>query len=396
MASTPTPTPNLNFSSSREAENLGILFAGFVTSSLLYGGTIFQTYAYYARFPQDSNRIRCFVILLAIVDTITSASVSAALYHFLIDLYAIPVDVLVAPPSMCVQYALSFVIVFVSQLFFAFRVFEVSSGSHLVSLSVVSLSFVSFVFGMTSAGQMFQQRQLDSFALPAMKAIATTHLSFAVLADVLIFLTLCYWLRPQHYPYMRIPKRFIDRVNVLIVNRGLSFTLVQVAYLCAFVAVPSHQYWVMFQMIGSKVYVNSVFQLLNCRESENGRGVQEEEYYQPPGATKTPAFGAPLPATRVYTMTGSSGTGATHTTEGTPKSVEGSQTASVPISVSTNRYSHHPIQSPMTDKIIDLAAADGELESGIVDPVPDRLGRVADDGDDPSQYIDVIYCPLAE
>lgn len=417
MASTPTPTPNLNFSSSREAENLGILFAGFVTSSLLYGGTIFQTYAYYARFPQDSNRIRCFVILLAIVDTIASASVSAALYHFLIDLYAIPVDVLVAPPSMCVQYALSFVIVFVSQLFFAFRVFEVSSGSHPVSLSVVSLSFVSFVFGMTSAGQMFQQRQLDFFALPAMKAIATTHLSFAVLADVLILLTLCYWLRPQHYPYMRIPKRFIDRVNVLIVNRGLSFTLVQVAYLCAFVAVPSHQYWVMFQMIGSKLYVNSVFQLLNCRESENGRGVQEEEYYQPPGTTKTPAFGAPLPPTSrqtyqdmwshpypdvyscsqgVYTMTGSSGTGATHTTEGTPKSVEGSQTASVPISVSTNRYSHHPIQSPMADKIIDIAAADGELESGMVEPVPDRLGRVADDGDDLSQYIDVIYCPLAE
>lgn len=152
-----------------------------------------------------------------------------------------------------VQYALSFILVFASQLFFAFRVFEVTSRSRLVSLSVVSLSFVSFVFGMASAGQMFQQRELSSFALSPMKAVALTHLSFAVLTDALILVTLYYWLRRQQYPYLRIPKRFIDKVNVLIVNRGLSFTLVQLAYLCALGAVPSHQYWVMFQMIGSKL-----------------------------------------------------------------------------------------------------------------------------------------------
>ncbi|KIK24269.1 hypothetical protein PISMIDRAFT_417117 [Pisolithus microcarpus 441] len=116
MASTSTPPLIQDISFSREAENLGILFAGFVTSSLLYGGTIFQTYAYYSRFPQDSNHIRYFVIFLAIVDTATSASVSAVLYHFLIDMYDIPVDVLVAPVSMCVQYALSFILVFASQL----------------------------------------------------------------------------------------------------------------------------------------------------------------------------------------------------------------------------------------------------------------------------------------
>ncbi|KAI6124359.1 hypothetical protein EV401DRAFT_1185599 [Pisolithus croceorrhizus] len=312
MASTLTPTPIPDISFSREAENLGILFAGFVASSLLYGGTIFresllpsshpsdailtlETYAYYARFPQDSSRIRYVVIFLAIVDTATSALVSAVLYHFLIDMYDIPVDVLVAPASMCVQYALSFVLVFASQLFFAFRVFEVTNGSLLVSLSVVSLSFVSFVFGITSAGQMFQHRQLSSFALPAVKAVALTHLSFAVLADVLILSTLYYWLRQQHFPHLRTPERFIDRVNVLIINRGLSFTVVQLAYLCALGGVPSHQYWVMFQMIGSKLYVNSVFQLLNCRESENGKGINEEEFYEPPGVTAS-APGPPLPA----------------------------------------------------------------------------------------------------
>ncbi|KAI6035811.1 hypothetical protein EDC04DRAFT_2178464 [Pisolithus marmoratus] len=355
MASTPTLTPVPDISFSRETENLGILFAGFVTSSLLYGGTIFQTYAYYVRFPRDSNRMRYFVIFLAIVDTATSASVSAVLYHFLIDMYEIPVDVLVAPVSMCVQYALSFILVFVSQLFFAFRVFEVTGGSRLVSLLVVLLSFVSFVFGMTSAGQMFQQRQLSSFALPTMKAVAMTHLGFAVLADVLILFTLYYWLRKEHHPYLRIPERFIDRVSVLIVNRGLSFTLVQLAYLCAFVAVPSHQYWVMFQMVGTKLYVISVFQLLNCRESENGRGVNEEEYLEPPSATSLPAFRPPSPsATRhtyldiwtypyadvysssqgEYTTTGSSRTGATHTTAETPKAVQHEESQAVHALVS--------------------------------------------------------------
>lgn len=425
MASTSTPPLIQDISFSREAENLGILFAGFVTSSLLYGGTIFQTYAYYSRFPQDSNHIRYFVIFLAIVDTATSASVSAVLYHFLIDMYDIPVDVLVAPVSMCVQYALSFILVFASQLFFAFRVFEVTSRSRLVSLSVVSLSFVSFVFGMASAGQMFQQRELSSFALSPMKAVALTHLSFAVLTDALILVTLYYWLRRQQYPYLRIPRRFIDKVNVLIVNRGLSFTLVQLAYLCALGAVPSHQYWVMFQMIGSKLYVNSVFQLLNCREAENGRGINEEEFYEPPNTTAGPGFGPPLPAvTRqtyldiwshpctdvyscsqgAYTTTGSSGTGATHTSMDPPKPPRHEQPQACPALrfhsttqlsptfqplSDQNCCSHHPIRSPILSRVIDITAMDGERrchrESEIIDSVQDRPGRVADH-DDLSQH----------
>ncbi|KAI6111570.1 hypothetical protein EDD16DRAFT_1205173 [Pisolithus croceorrhizus] len=357
----------------------------------------------------DSSRIRYVVIFLAIVDTATSALVSAVLYHFLIDMYDIPVDVLVAPASMCVQYALSFVLVFASQLFFAFRVFEVTNGSLLVSLSVVSLSFVSFVFGITSAGQMFQHRQLSSFALPAVKAVALTHLSFAVLADVLILSTLYYWLRQQHFPHLRTPERFIDRVNVLIINRGLSFTVVQLAYLCALGGVPSHQYWVMFQMIGSKLYVNSVFQLLNCRESENGKGINEEEFYEPPGVTAS-APGPPLPAaTRqtyldiwshpctdvysisqgVYTTTGSSGTGATHTTTDPPKHLQREQSQVSPAPVSMNCYSHQPIRSSILSGVTDITAMDSEpkcfRESRIIDSALDRLGRVADH-DDLSQY----------
>ncbi|KAI6017422.1 hypothetical protein BKA83DRAFT_4327935 [Pisolithus microcarpus] len=372
MASTSTPPLIQDISFSREAENLGILFAGFVTSSLLYGGTIFQTYAYYSRFPQDSNHIRYFCMPVVVVSQPTHPV--GRLYHFLIDMYDIPVDVLVAP--VYVQYALSFILVFASQL------------SRLVSLSVVSLSFVSFVYR-------FQQRELSSFALSPMK-------------------------------------RFIDKVNVLIVNRGLSFTIMHFSIrdksnipLLQLGAVPSHQYWVMFQMIGSKLYVNSVFQLLNCREAENGRGINEEEFYEPPNTTAGPGFGPPLPAvTRqtyldiwshpctdvyscsqgAYTTTGSSGTGATHTSMDPPKPPRHEQPQACPALrfhsttqlsptfqplSDQNCCSHHPIRSPILSRVIDITAMDGERrchrESEIIDSVQDRPGRVADH-DDLSQH----------
>ncbi|KAL4075177.1 hypothetical protein V8B97DRAFT_1944804 [Scleroderma yunnanense] len=274
--------------SPREIENLGVLFAGFVITTVLYGLTFFQTFAYYARFPQDNHRIQYFVISLVIVDTAISALVSAVLYHFLIDMFDVSVEVLYAPTTLCMQYALSPLLIFMSQLFFAHRAMQVTGGSKLLALVPVSLSFVAFVFGITSAGQMFLQRQMSDLSLPSTKAIAMISLGFATMADFVILVTLYYWLRQKHHPALSIPKRSLDRVGLLFVNRGMCFTIVQLAYFCIFTAFSSRQYWVAFQMAGCKCYVNSVLALLNYRKSRNGKGLNEEESLPPRSMPKEP------------------------------------------------------------------------------------------------------------
>ncbi|KIM56381.1 hypothetical protein SCLCIDRAFT_245203 [Scleroderma citrinum Foug A] len=266
--------------SPREIENLGVLFAGFVITTVLYGLTFFQTFAYFARFPQDNRRIRYFVMSLIVLDTAISGLVSAVLYHFLIDMFDVSVEALYAPTTLCMQYALSSLLIFMSQLFFAYRALQVTGGSRLIALAPLLLSFSAFA----SAGQMFLQRRMSDLSSPSMKAITVTNLGCATMADVVILVTSYYWLRRRYHPALSIPKKALDRVGVLFVNRGVCFTIIQLAYFCIFTAFSSRQYWIAFQMAGC--YVNSVLALLNSRVSRDGKGLNEEDSPPPRGMSK--------------------------------------------------------------------------------------------------------------
>lgn len=272
--------------SPRELENLGVLFAGFVITTVLYGLTFFQTFAYFARFPQDNRRIRYFVMSLIVLDTAISGLVSAVLYHFLIDMFDVSVEALYAPTTLCMQDALSSLLIFMSQLFFVCRALQVTGGSRLIALAPLLLSFAAFVFGITSAGQMFLQRRMSDLSSPSMKAITMTSLGCATMADVVIFVTLYYWLRRRYHPALSIPKKALDRAGVLFVNRGVCFTIIQLAYFCIFSAFSSRQYWIAFQMAGCKCYVNSVLALLNSRVARDGKGLNEEDSPPPRGRSK--------------------------------------------------------------------------------------------------------------
>ncbi|KAF8840600.1 hypothetical protein BDN67DRAFT_630352 [Paxillus ammoniavirescens] len=259
-----------------EIENLGVLFVGFVAATILYGLTFFQTYNYYSRYPRDLQWIRYLVALLCTLDTVASAIISQVLYYYLIVIFDVNVDILYATTTFCVQYVLSILLTFISQLFFAHRVFQVTGGSRPVTLTVF-LSSISFVFGLVSSGQMFAQRRLSAFGSPGLEIVAAVSQGSAAIADVVIFVAMCYSLRPARYRDIAMPDGIVETAITLFVSRGLAFTVVQIAYFGIFVALPSRQFWIPLHMIAVKFYVNSVLGLLNAREVKHGQGLNEED-----------------------------------------------------------------------------------------------------------------------
>ncbi|KAH7927635.1 hypothetical protein BV22DRAFT_1031532 [Leucogyrophana mollusca] len=260
-----------------ELENLGVLFVGFVAATVLYGLTFFQTYIYYSRYPKDTLWIKILVGVLCFLDTASSALVSQVLYYYLIVMFTANMDTLYATTTFCVQNLLSIILAFISQLFFATRVYTVSGRSKLIALTVSIFSFVSLVFGLGMAGQMFHERRLSALASPHMEAIAAINQSFASLADLLILGVMCHYLQPKRYPEMLRPEGWLETSVTLLVSRGLGFTVIQLAYFTVFIALPSKQIWVPFQMVACKFYVNTVLGLLNAREVKHGYGINEED-----------------------------------------------------------------------------------------------------------------------
>ncbi|KAF8133210.1 hypothetical protein EV363DRAFT_1469783 [Boletus edulis] len=320
-----------------ELENLGLLFVGFVASTVLYGLTFFQTYIYYSRYPRDYSWTRYLVATLwcyagyssdgsnlgNVRSSHTVLSLSPTLfrlYYYLIIMFDANMDVLYATSTFCVQYMLSVLLTFISQLFFTHRVFQVTGGSGSLRLILILLSFIALMFGSAACVQMFAHRRLSAFGSLLMEVRTlfpgffktdgslvipftqlfqiTTAISLitSVVADVIIFAYNVLlvtssalpgdggtrWVSANcrhnaRWPGADIYVRF-DTLTRGYSQRSFSLSIAQMAYFCIFMIAPSKQYWIPLQMVASKLYVNTLLAHLNSRHVRQGQGLYEEHY----------------------------------------------------------------------------------------------------------------------
>jgi len=256
---------------------LGVLFIGFLVCIILYGFTFFQTYLYFSRFPKDDIWTKLTAGSLGALDTTTSALISQSVYYYLIDQFMSPVGLLDATSTFCAENGLAILATFIVQIFYAARIFQVGPRSWAV-LSVISLtSLIAFCFGITMTVQIFKQKRLADLGTPSMEVVAGISQGFASMADIMIVGALSIALQPSRNPRMRMPEGWFDKFVTYFINRGVCVTIVQVAYMVVFLAMPSKQIWIPFHLVVSKLYINTLLAMLNSRDTIHGRGINEEE-----------------------------------------------------------------------------------------------------------------------
>ncbi|KAG1885360.1 uncharacterized protein F5891DRAFT_1233508 [Suillus fuscotomentosus] len=117
--------------------------------------------------------------------------------------------------------------------------------------------------------------QEDSY--PELQIIAGISQGFASIANIIIFIAMCWSLHPAHYPDMLQPEGVVENLVVLFVGRGLGLAIIQLVYLGTFVASPGKPYWIAIQMVTPRIYANIVLGLLTAREVKHGVGLNEED-----------------------------------------------------------------------------------------------------------------------
>ncbi|KAG1785011.1 uncharacterized protein HD556DRAFT_1540252 [Suillus plorans] len=274
-----------------EVENLVVLFVGFAFATFLYGLMFFRwdTIVMHPGFKLE--------LYLTHIQCPGYHFNWPRLYHYLIKMFDVTMDILYATPTFCpllivcrikIQYLLLFV----------FCGGPTSITSRFVGTVVVFCAFIAFVFGLTSVGQFFQQRQLSTFASPSMAVSVLVHQEdsylelqiiagisqgFASITNIIIFIAMRWSLRPARYPDMLQPEGVVENLVVLFVGRGLGLAIIQLAYLGTFVASPGKPYWIAIQMVTPRsswqivVYANIVLGLLTTREVKHGVGLNEED-----------------------------------------------------------------------------------------------------------------------
>ncbi|KAK0238295.1 hypothetical protein EDD85DRAFT_503399 [Armillaria nabsnona] len=237
---------------------MGGPLGGLSITAILYGISIPQVVIYYRRYPQDPRLFRYSIVLLWILDTLQLALISSALYFYLVTSHGNYQALLKFTWTIRSQNTVSRVIVVGIQALYAIRIWKL--GRHFDTvlpwcsfLSVVAtLAVAIYAFYATYSVQDFLS--LSSVSVPISTVFATTAVSDIVIAGVMCF---CLH-KGREITRVSSTIKIIVTLMRLVIMSGVTTSVCSFLVLFSIIAWPDSLIFLAFDMIISKLYMNSL------------------------------------------------------------------------------------------------------------------------------------------
>ncbi|KAI0801895.1 hypothetical protein BC629DRAFT_150904 [Irpex lacteus] len=241
---------------------LGVLFIGFMLSTVLYGLSTFQMHVYFTRYPRDGRRTKALVLLiwsdicrsalsggqlthtfLRVIDTTASTLISRMQYYYLIDRFAASFQELEITKyvrshtySLFLAHSWSSVLlaenvlaglaVLIVHLFYAFRVWTVSHKSPTLSGIILATAVASFVFSIISTAKLTKQQFMAELLTPEIELMLGLTSGCSIISNLFIVGGQAYYLRPSRRPHIKSPTNLLSRAVFILATRGTAFTII--------------------------------------------------------------------------------------------------------------------------------------------------------------------------
>jgi len=251
----------------------GSAFIGLVASAVLYGVTILQTYLYYRNYPEDSRILKWMVAILWALDTVHLVLCTISVYSVLVLNFNNPAFLNTTTWSMNVQTYFNGLIGIIVECFYARRVWIVSRNMYLTGIILI-LAVIHFALGIVFTVGSFETVRKDFSNLVWVTSVG---LGSAAAADMLIGLSLCYYLSKNRTGFRR-TDNLITTLMKYSLTTGFLTGIIACLVVITFGVMPNNFVYVAFFWLLGKCYVNSVLAALNSRESLR-------EKVHPPGSS---------------------------------------------------------------------------------------------------------------
>jgi len=251
----------------------GTLFIGFILSTVLYGLTSFQAYVYFSRYSKDAILLRLLTGFLWAIDTASTGLLAHAMYIYLVRDFGLQIEHVNATTTFCISNILTAIVIALVQIFYIWRVWTASNKSQSVYIAVLS-SALTLGFGLASAIQLFQNRDIAEFVKSTTRALSLAYASSGAACALYLCVALLHFLPSRKE--LDGPSR-LESLVAYSLNRPVIIAAFQVAYLISTVVEPTKLYQLPFLLGLGKVYINVLLATLNYRAVKNDRGINEEE-----------------------------------------------------------------------------------------------------------------------
>jgi len=241
----------------------GAAFIGLIGSAILYGVTLLQTFLYFKQYPNDTRITKSIVIVLWVLDTVHLLLCTIAIYTYLVRNFNNPEALGRSTWSMNLQTDCNGLIGLIVECFFARRVWMMSRNIFLTGLIVV-LACIHFGLGVLFTVEGFILVETSKF--PKLIWVTSTGLGSAAAADLIIAISLCYYLTKSRTGFARTDS-LITTLIVYSLTTGLITSIIACTCVVTFATMPTNYIWLGFFWLIGKCYVNSLLAALNSRDS---------------------------------------------------------------------------------------------------------------------------------
>ncbi|KAI0661914.1 hypothetical protein C8Q70DRAFT_612414 [Cubamyces menziesii] len=245
---------------------VGVYVLGTILAAMFYGLTFLQNLQYFDRYRKDCLAMKFFILVLWLFDSTTMALSMQAVYIFAVARRNLTFATIDVPESVEVERAFSFAVVFMVQMYFVGRIWQLGRRYWYLPAFIGLVSTIAIVTGLAATAQS------SAFGLasphPAwIDGLSAASAALQIATDVMINASL-YWLCSmcKHNS----SKGVLRDALVNVVNRNVLSTLMQVMTTITYFALRPRLVWMSFHMASSKVHAMSLLSTLNSRDLVRG------------------------------------------------------------------------------------------------------------------------------
>lgn len=242
---------------------MGALYIGVVLSMALWGAGSVQVYYYYNEYHKDRYTLKLLVFVVWLLDTVHQGLITQSCYAYLISNWGSPVHLATLEQTLIIMVLFTAMICLLVQSFFTLRIWRLSDRNILLTGFVyiwVVAQFISTMYYFSKAihFNLFEQ-------LLSIKSITRSINVINAVADAAIASALVFLLRRSRTGFRR-SERIIVRLIHYSVGTGTITGIIAIVCLIMNLVLPLTFYYILFYLMTSRLYMNSLLATLNARK----------------------------------------------------------------------------------------------------------------------------------
>ncbi|KAJ7658150.1 hypothetical protein DFH06DRAFT_1327438 [Mycena polygramma] len=254
----------------------GVLLMAYLIALVLYGFGACRAYRYLQQFPKDPIGWKSLILFPLSVDSVALAFLTSSVHMYMKAQIALT----------GVRFnSLAIIVVFLVQGYYAFHIWRLGK-SRVMAAIVAALAAAAFALGMVATAQIASNPILTAFSEQPFKGLNSWCQGLILLAASLTF-----WVLSISNDRTYIARNSSNQLHEYLIARGGVATVLQLGHFLTFLLGPKKFYWVIFQMITSRMFLLSIITMLNSRASFDSNEKSETGLS---GAKPGVTYGAPM------------------------------------------------------------------------------------------------------